>query len=61
MYNNINRVLLRKYKKHLIDKRTDLQVKSIGSYWTHYKWTEEDQKNWDNVSKKLNRINKVLR
>lgn len=57
MYNNINRNLLYKYKKYLNDKLTDLKVKSVGSYWTHYQWTDNDQADWDRISMKLRILN----
>ena len=55
-YSKVNRNLLRRYKKYLIDKRTIFQVKAIGSYWTHYIWTDKDQKDYENIEKKLKHL-----
>lgn len=60
MYKSINRQLLYKYKKYLIGKRSDLQVKAIGAYWTGYSWTNQDQEEWESTQTKLNRLNKIL-
>lgn len=52
-YKNINRKLLCKYKRYLINKRSGLECKAIGSYWTKYKWTDEDQNNWERTNQKI--------
>ena len=59
-YKMISRNLLKRYLKYLRNIRTDLEVKAIGSYWTKYKWTKEDQENWERVDKKINKINRII-
>lgn len=59
-YKNINRNLLRRYKKFLHNKQEELKVKAIGSYWTHYKWTNKDQNDWDILEKKINILNNKM-
>ena len=59
-YKNIDRQLLYRYKKFLIDKRTDLHVRAVGSYWTSYRWTQDDQNSWDKIERKLNKLNRIL-
>ena len=59
-YKIINRDLLKRYKKHLIAKRTDLHVKAIGSYWTKYKWTTNDQNTWQILENKIRNLNTII-
>ena len=60
MYKGINRQLLYRYKKYLLNKRSDLQVKAIGAYWTKYVWTKEDQSLWEATQAKLNKLNRII-
>ena len=57
-YKNINKDLLKRYRVYLINKKIDLETRAIGSYWTKYKWTPNDQKTWERTNYKLRVLNK---
>ena len=59
-YNGINKKLLGRYKKYLQQKQQYLKIKAIGSYWTHEKWTRQDQNEWERITKKVKVISKKI-